>query len=185
MKATVERFILGLVLILCMSAASSAQEDTSRAGVAPLYKATKEAHAADFELKDREGNVYRLSDHRGEVILLNFWATWCGPCREEIPDLKNIYADLKNQGLSVVGVALDEQGWKAVRPYAGKMKINYPVVVDDGSARNAYGPFTVVPTTYIIGRKGLIRYYAPGRLNEQKLRPVLQKLLDESRPGDR
>lgn len=185
MKTTVERLMLGLVLILCASGVSIAQEDSLQAGVAPLYRATKEARAADFELQDREGNVYRLSDHRGKVILLNFWATWCGPCREEIPDLKNIYADWKDKGLSVVGVALDEQGWKVVRPYAGDMKINYPVVVDDGSARDAYGPFTVVPTTYIIGREGLIRYYAPGRLNEQKLRPVLKKLLDEPRPKDR
>lgn len=138
---------------------------------------TKEyKEAPDFTLKKMNGEPFTLSDHEGKVVVINIWATWCAPCRKEIPDFINMQRELRDQGVLFVGVSIDEEGWEAVRPYAKKMDINYPVVVDDGSVFDGYGPFRLIPTSYIINKRGQIEYVAPGMLTERKLKPILKKL---------
>lgn len=132
--------------------------------------------APDFSLKTMEGNTFTLSDHKGQVIVLNFWATWCGPCRKEIPDFIDLQKELRSEGVLFAGVSLDKKGWSKVRPYAKKMGINYPIMVDDGSVSRQYGPIRAIPTSFIINKKGKVEYVAPGMLNRKKLKPILLKL---------
>ncbi|AEN72897.1 alkyl hydroperoxide reductase/ Thiol specific antioxidant/ Mal allergen [Rhodothermus marinus SG0.5JP17-172] len=136
--------------------------------------------APDFEAPGLDGAPFRLSAHRGSVILLNFWATWCAPCRTEIPDLVALQRELGDRGLLVVGVSTDEEGAEVVAPFAANFKINYPVVLDDGSVSEAYGGIWALPTTVVIDRAGRIRYEIIGIFPTEEMRPRLEALLDES-----
>lgn len=112
--------------------------------------------APDFTLTDSQGAPIRLSALRGRVVLVNFWATWCQPCRFEIPLLAGFQQVYRDRGLAVLGVALDESGWTTVKPYAEAERINYPVVIDDGRISDLFGGLKAVPTTLIIDRQGRI-----------------------------
>ena len=136
--------------------------------------------APDFELPTRSGEPFRLSEHRGEVVVLNLWATWCPPCRREIPDFIALQEELGDEGLTVIGVALDEGGWDAVAPFADEMRINYAVSVDDGTVDGLYGPTVSFPTTFVIDREGNVRHYVPGMILREDLEPLLRPLLDEA-----
>jgi peroxiredoxin len=113
--------------------------------------------APDFELTDvRTGKRVRLSDYRGKAVLLNFWATWCPPCKEEIPwfvDLQKQYAD---QGLVILGVAMDDSGQQEIAKFADEMSVNYPVLLGTDAVSNEYGDVEAFPTTFYIGRDGKI-----------------------------
>jgi cytochrome c biogenesis protein CcmG/thiol:disulfide interchange protein DsbE len=113
------------------------------------------AEAPDFELADASGKMVRLSDYKGKVVLLNFWATWCAPCKEEIPgfmDLQKQFGD----DLVVLGVSLDEDGWTSVRPYVEQAHVSYPVMVADPNLPRPFRKIESVPTTFLIGRNGRI-----------------------------
>ncbi len=146
---------------------------------APFYEATRDVTAPDFTLSTLGGDRFQLAEHRGEVIVLNFWATWCPPCRQEIPDFIELQDELGTQGVLFVGIAVDEQGMEVVRPFAEQYPFNYPVMVDDGSASDQYGPIAGLPTTFIIDRQGKVRRYAPGMITKEALRPILIDLLEE------
>lgn len=135
---------------------------------------TKEA--PDFSLETMKGEPFVLSDHEGKVVVLNIWATWCPPCREEIPDFIEIQKEMRDDGVLFAGVSMDKKGWSAVRPFAKKMGINYPLMVDDGTVYKKYGPFRGIPTTFIINKKGKVEYSIPGMVTKDKLKPVLEKL---------
>lgn len=132
--------------------------------------------APDFTLKNKAGESFTLSEHEGKVVVLNIWATWCPPCREEIPDFIDIQKEMRDDDVLFVGVSIDRRGWEVVRPFAKKYGINYPIVVDDGAVRQKYGPFRGIPTTFIINREGKVEYVAPGMIRKQRLKPILQKL---------
>lgn len=133
--------------------------------------------APDFTLPTLEGGTFDLSEHRGEVVVLNFWATWCGPCRIEIPDFVRLQEELGDEGVQFVGVSLDEAGFEVVRPFAEEFGINYPLVVDDGALAEQYGGVYGLPTTFIIDREGRVRRAVPGMMTEEMLRPMLEELL--------
>lgn len=134
--------------------------------------------APDFELPTGSGEPFRLSDHRGEVVVLNLWATWCPPCRHEIPDFIGLQDEYRDDGLTVVGVSLDEDGWDAVRPFAEEMGISYAIAVDDGTVDGLYGPTVSLPTTFVIDRDGNVAHYIPGMILRDDLEPLLRPLLD-------
>ena len=93
-------------------------------------KAEKERKPApEFALKDATGKTVKLSDYRGKVVLLNFWATWCGPCKIEIPWFMDFEQTYKDKNFAVLGISLDEDGWDAVKPFIEQKKINYRVVI--------------------------------------------------------
>jgi cytochrome c biogenesis protein CcmG/thiol:disulfide interchange protein DsbE len=112
--------------------------------------------APDFALKDISGAEVRLSGYRGRVVLLNFWASWCGPCNVEIPWFNEFENAYKERGFSVVGVSLDEGGWKTVKPYIEQMKLRYRIVIGDDSLARKYGGVDALPTTFLIDREGRI-----------------------------
>ena len=144
---------------------------------AKLYPAQREAKARDFSVTQVNGNTFQLSEHRGKVVLLNIWATWCAPCREEVPDFVELYSEYRDEGLVVLGVSIDKQGESVVKPFMEKYEVNYPIVIDKGEILEKYGPTMGIPTTYIIGKEGNLEYFAVGRLTSKELEPRLKKLL--------
>lgn len=108
-----------------------------------------------FTLKDLAGNDVSLSDFAGKVVVLDLWATWCGPCRQEIPLLVTLYEEFKDRGLVVVGVGLDEGGVEMLAPFAEANRMSYPVLVGDKALGTTY-KVTSIPSTYVIGRDGRI-----------------------------
>ena len=112
--------------------------------------------APDFSLKDASGGDIRLSDYRGKVVLQNFWATWCPPCKAEIPWFEEFQRTYGVQGLIVIGISMDEDGWKAVRPYMEASKINYRVAIGNDALAQKYGSVDSLPETLLIDRDGSI-----------------------------
>ncbi len=146
---------------------------------APLHAASKKAEAENFETELLNGKTFSLADQRGKVVLLNIWATWCPPCEEETPELVNLYEEYKGSGVEFLGISIDEQGRSVVVPFVKEYNVTYPVTVDDGTFQEKYGPMMGVPTTYLIDKKGDLRYFATGAITRQELEPRLKKLLEE------
>jgi thiol-disulfide isomerase/thioredoxin len=113
--------------------------------------------APDFELTDvRTGKPVRLSDYRGKAVLLNFWATWCPPCKEEIPLFIYLQKQYEAQGLVILGVAMDDSGPNAIASFAEQARMNYPVLLGTDAVADQYGNVEALPTTFYIGRDGRI-----------------------------
>lgn len=119
--------------------------------------------APDFSLKDLTGRTVKLSDYKGKVVLINFWATWCPPCKVEIPDLVKVYDTYKKKGFVILAISLDDDPGKVVPPFVvdfkkdKKVSINYPMLVGDEAVNDAFGGIRGIPTTFLIDRKGVIR----------------------------
>ena len=107
--------------------------------------------APDFTLTDLNGSEVSLSDFKGKVIIVDFWATWCGPCKMEIPSFIKLQEDFEDD-VVILGVSLDQGGPRAVVPFAEKMGINYPIVYGNGKVVQAYGGVRGIPTTFVIDR---------------------------------
>ncbi len=122
------------------------------AALAQLKQQDLRRQQADFTLADLEGHEWTLKSLRGKVVLVNFWATWCPPCRKEIPDLEELYKRFKGQGLVVLGIS-DEAAAK-VRPFVRKEKINYPVLIDPGRKVNNLYSVAGIPMSFVYDRSG-------------------------------
>jgi cytochrome c biogenesis protein CcmG/thiol:disulfide interchange protein DsbE len=111
----------------------------------------------NYTLKDMNGKAVRLADYKGKVIMLNFWATWCGPCQAEIPMFVKLQDKYRDKGLVFLGVSIDDEP-PVLLSYASRMKMNYPVLVgsEHEDLQEAYGPMVGIPTTVMIGRDGSI-----------------------------
>ncbi|HEX6289691.1 MAG TPA: redoxin domain-containing protein [Herpetosiphonaceae bacterium] len=138
--------------------------------------------APDFTLQNLDGTPVRLSDFKGKVVLLNFWGTWCDPCKEETPALEAAYRRLKDQGLVIVGVDLfnaersRNYGVQEVRQFASRYGVTYPIVLDEsGGVGQAYA-IHPIPTSYFIDPQGKVRYLKVGQLNTADVERVFRSL---------
>jgi len=113
--------------------------------------------APDFTLASTDGKKIKLSNFRGKVVVLDFWATWCPPCKAEIPDFIKLYSKYKDDGFQMLGVSLDQGGLKDVVPFIKDYGINYPVVLGTEEIVSAYGGIRGIPTTFVIDKKGYVR----------------------------
>jgi cytochrome c biogenesis protein CcmG/thiol:disulfide interchange protein DsbE len=144
----------------------------------PTVKDSKDRKAApDFELKDATGKLVHLSDYRGKVVLLDFWATWCGPCGIEIPWFTDFQRKYKDRGFTVLGVAMDDNGWKDVKPFVAEKQINYQIVLGDDHTSDMYGDVEALPTTFVIDRDGRIASVHVGLVDKKEFDDAIQKLL--------
>jgi cytochrome c biogenesis protein CcmG/thiol:disulfide interchange protein DsbE len=139
--------------------------------------------APDFSLTDAMGRTVRLSDYRGRVVLLNFWATWCPPCKIEIPWFVEFENKYQAGGLTVLGVSMDEDGWKAVRPFLAARSINYPILLGNEEISRLYGGIDSLPTTLLIGRDGRTEFYHAGLIPRAEYRTEIAQLLAQKK-GD-
>lgn len=135
--------------------------------------------APDFELNDAAGAPVKLSDYRGKVVLLNFWATWCAPCRTEIPWFIEFQQMHGGRGFQVLGISLDEDGWKAVQPYIEEKKVNYPVLLSNDEVTGRYEGVESLPTTMIIDKSGRIAVVHVGLCRRSEYQGAIETLLNE------
>jgi len=112
--------------------------------------------APGWELPDLDGKAIHSTDFKDQVVVLDFWATWCPPCRAEIPDFIELQHKYAAQGLTVIGISVDQSDLKTVKSFAQKMGINYPVVLADNKIVDTFGGIDGLPTTFIINRTGHI-----------------------------
>jgi len=141
-----------------------------------LPAATVLQPAPDFTLTGNNGAPVRLSGYQGRIVLLDFWATWCGGCKVEIPWYIEFQNKYKDKGLAVIGVAMDDDGWKKVKPFAEAKKMNYPVVLGSGDLAKRYG-VTALPVTLLIDREGKIAASHTGLVNKEAFEKKIQSLL--------
>jgi len=135
--------------------------------------------APGFSLKDLGGKAITLESLKGRIIVLNFWATWCPPCRAEIPDFVAFYAANKDKGLEIVGVTVDTIPASQVLAFARQNKMSYPVAMSTEKILGSYGPIDAIPTTFIIDKTGRIRHTQVGLLSKDVLELWFAKLSRE------
>lgn len=133
----------------------------------------------DFQLPDGSGKLFSLSQFRGRVVLVNFWATWCAPCRTEIPMLAELQRDYGSRGLVVLGLAVDDSGWSVVRPFAETAEINYPVMIADSKITDLFGGLKAVPMTFIIDKQGRVAAVHAGLCQKSEYQADIEAVLSE------
>ena len=138
-----------------------------------------ESPAPALELEALDGAPVSLRDLRGKVVVVNFWATWCPPCRVEMPGFQRVYEDRRTDGLVIVGVSMDRGGEGVVREFLSERGITFPVVMADGEVVQAFGGVRTLPTSFLIDREGRVRQQVTGIFAEPTLRMAVGHLLDE------
>jgi len=157
--------ILALALAACGSPAGDVSEGISEGKRAP-----------DFSLESLEGGEVSLSDHRGDVVLINFWATWCAPCRAEIPAIEAVHQARQNDGFVVLGVNYQEAR-EVVEPFTRRLAMTYPVLLDErGRVMDTYRAIGL-PMSILVDREGIIRVRHTGVLTEEQLERYLEDLI--------
>ncbi len=160
----VRRLSRSLLLTLCILAVASA-----------VWAAGKPA--PDFSLKDvLQGNDVSLSQFRGKVVMINFFTFFCGPCREEMPDLNKLNTELKGQGLQTLGIALSSDPTQ-IRFLVKQLGLQYPVLIGNDKVSEAYGSIAVVPTTFIIDKQGNIAQRIEGTRKKEEFEKMIKALL--------
>jgi len=177
------RKLIGAVVL---GAALLATACSNAVTVKAAVKAEKDRKTApEFTLKDANGQTVHLADYKGKVVLLDFWATWCGPCKVEIPWFMEFEQQFKNRGFAVLGVSMDEDGWDAVKPYIQDLKINYRVMLGNEEISDLYGGLDSLPTTLLIDRQGKIASVHIGlSLGKEEFRDDIAHLLDTANASD-
>jgi cytochrome c biogenesis protein CcmG/thiol:disulfide interchange protein DsbE len=147
--------ILPLMLILFVGCNDTADENVV-AENGTVAQVSDAKMAADFDLIDINGEHVKLSDYKGKVVILDFWATWCPPCKKALPHLQEISSEYPGNGIKVIGVSVDRDGWDVVRPFMAEKNFDFTVVLGGEEIVKAYGGINSIPTTFIIGPDGVI-----------------------------
>lgn len=191
-QATLVRRAAALGLLLCVTALPAAcalpqpqlratVPATASATTAPtttrrVGPATEGQEAPDFSFPTTDGKTARLSDYRGKVVLVNLWATWCGPCRMEVPDLVAAYNRYEQRGFTVLAVNQGE-GRDDVAAFAGQYGIKFPVLLDPDGRIRMYYPYRGIPTSFIVDRDGIVRKIWVGTMPEEAIKQIVEPLL--------
>ena len=136
--------------------------------------------APTFTLPDIQGNDRYLSEFEGKVILLNFWATWCGPCALEMPSMERLYREFHDEGFEILAIASDLQGQRITKPFKEQFGLTFPILHDLRQEVSAFYHIRSIPASVLIGKDGVIAYRVPGARDwySEKARTMIRQLLD-------
>ncbi len=164
-----------VVLFLAAGLCCAADEATVRASLQP---ANQRQPAPEFVLKDSKGKALNLKRYRGKVVLLDFWATWCHGCKEELPWFSDFQRRYGRKGLRVIGASTDDEGWKVVKPFLAKANIPYPIVVSNGVMQKNYH-IENMPDAFLIDRAGRIAAVYVGLVDKANVEGNIQAMVAE------
>ncbi len=133
--------------------------------------------APPFTVRTLDGKVVRMADLRGRPVVIDFWATWCVPCRASLPLLDTLQSRYRGRGLYVIGLSVDDDGAQHVRRFAGRLGLRIPLAMADEMMLDSYGPIRVIPTTFFIDRRGAIVRRVTGALDGETLDDFARELL--------
>jgi len=153
-----------------------------RPGGSLTTRLTQSSPAPDFSLQSLDGKTTRLSDFRGKAVLLNFWATWCGPCKIEMPWFVDFQKQYGSQGLQIVGVAMDDASKEDIGKFARDMGVNYPILIGKEAVGDQYGGIPGLPETFLIARDGKIVDKIIGLRGKAEIEDAIKKALN-TRPA--
>jgi thiol-disulfide isomerase/thioredoxin len=153
-----------------------------RPGTGPVPYLTQASAAPDFTLPSLDGKSIRLSDLRGKAVLLNFWATWCGPCKIEMPWFVELQNQYGAQGLQIVGVAMDDASKEDIAKFAKDMGVNYPILIGKESVGDEYGGVPALPESFFIGRDGKVVDKMIGLRGKTEIEDSIKKTLKTQPP---
>ena len=167
--------VTALFLALVLAACTKSKKEVE----ASMVPDSKRPKAPEISLKDETGAMVTLADLKGKVVLINFWATWCGPCEAEIPWFIEFEKKYKDRDFAVLGISMDDDGWKSVRPYVASHKMTYRVVVANETVAQKFGEIDALPTTFIVDRQGRIAAHHVGLVDKRDYENEVLKLLED------
>lgn len=168
---------LVLFVVVALAIACGAPDGGSSESAAEAVSSGETARLPDFNLKDINGKAFTKADIEGRVVLLNFWATWCGPCKIEMPWFIDFQRKYKDKGFIVLAVSLDEEGWEVIRPFAEELKPNFPILLGDDAMTEEFGGIVALPTTFIIDKKSEIVARHTGLVSKSVYEDEIERLL--------
>ncbi len=173
---TLARYLTGLSLAATLLS-TACTGPASRSAETSVKAVGARKPAPDFTLKDADGRPVSLSEYKGKVVLLNFWATWCGPCKIEIPWFVDFEQRFKDRGFAVLGVSMDEDGWDVVKPFLQEQRVNYRMAMGNDLVANQFGGVASLPSTFLIDREGRIASVHIGLVSRRDYENDIQALL--------
>ena len=150
-------------------------------GAIKVKNETERKRAPDFELNDVNGQVVHLSDYSGKVVLLDFWATWCAPCKGSIPWMIQLAEKYRDAGLVILGISMDEEGWPPVKRFMEEMGITYPVLLGNKRVAYLYGDVESLPLAFFVDRNRRVAAIHLGPASRSEFEKIIKTLLDDRR----
>ena len=172
-------FLFGLIFSTSSVFADAKKEDLfSKAGIRPFKAGTK---APNFRLEDLNGKKSELKHYRGKVVFLNFWATWCGPCKEEMPSMEDLHKKFKDKDFVLLTISVDYEGMKPVKEFIEKHHYTFPVLIDPTCETIELFQVEGIPTTFVIDKKGLFvgKAVGPKDWKKQEIDLIINLLLEK------
>ena len=170
---------VGVVYFSRSGASNSASAQELPAENAAMGTPSDGKMAPNFTLTSTDGKTIKLSDYRGKVVVLDFWATWCPPCKAEIPDFIKLYSQYKGDGFQMLGISVDQGGLSVVKPFMKAYGINYPIMLADDQVVSDFGGISAIPTTFVIDKHGRVRASFVGYRPASEFENLIKQLTKE------
>lgn len=175
--------LLFVIAFLIFFFVNNSFDDTKEGPYPPNYKAKHDPSsrqaAPQFVLESPKGGVIKLSDYKGKIVVLDFWATWCAPCRKSIPDLIELKNDYPSDQLEIIGISLDTDTKEMVPSFIEQQNINYPIAYGNMNIANEYGGIRSIPTSFVVDQEGRIYSSYVGYMPKNIYKSDIDKLIEE------